>query len=153
MPTHLMLTKLIYFGRQIAYTVHNLHMNEWTVAIAFLLTHNTYIAQEMGRRVSRQVANRWLVAYTLLRNESIRELTASRLSEKRAREAQKAELKKRELDGKQKVITKGDEELEVTSVTIETTEQSKQSVDSFPEQQGSQNDTGSSDHRENMTQM
>jgi len=125
-------------------------MNEWTVAITFLLTHNTYIAQEMGNRVSRQVANRWLVAYTLLRNESIRELTASRLSEKRAREAKKAELKKRELDGKQKAITKGDEELEITSVT---SEQSKQSADSVPDQQGSQNDTGSSDHRENTTQM
>jgi len=108
----------------------------------------------MGHRVSRQVANRWLVAYTLLRNESIRELTASRLSEKRAKEAQKAELKKRELDGKQKAITKRKEELEVTSVTIETTEQRKQSVDSVPDQQGSRNDTGSSDQqRENMTQM
>ena len=35
----------------------------------------------MGPRVSRQAANRWLVAYTLLRNESIRTLTASRLRE------------------------------------------------------------------------
>ena len=34
-------------------------------------------------RVSRQAANRWLVAYTLLRNKALQELTAARLAEKR----------------------------------------------------------------------
>ena len=31
---------------------------------------------------SRQARNRWLVAYTLLRNPSLQELTASRIMEK-----------------------------------------------------------------------
>ena len=102
----------------------------------------------MSHRASRQVANRWLVAYTLLRNESIRELTASRLGEKRAREAEKAESKKRELNRKQKAVTEGDE---VIGVTIETTEQSNESADSFPDQQGSRDETGSTGHAENTT--
>jgi len=36
----------------------------------------------IGKRRSYQARNRWLVAYTLLRNPSLQELTASRIEER-----------------------------------------------------------------------
>ena len=64
----------------------------------------------MGPRVSRQAANRWLVAYTLLRNESIRTLTASRLRENPKRKEKKKHKKKPK--GKDKNTEEEEEEEE-----------------------------------------
>jgi len=41
---------------------------------------------DAGKRRSYQARNRWLVAYTLLRNPSLQELTASRIEEKKPQE-------------------------------------------------------------------
>ena len=55
-----------------------------------------YVALSAGDarlpRVSRRAANRWLKAYTLLHNASTLELTASRLQQKREREAEQRKV-------------------------------------------------------------
>ena len=117
-------------------------------------THNT--VQRMGPRVSRQAANRWLVAYTLLRNESIRTLTASRLRENPKRKEKKKHKKKPK--GKDKNTEEeeggaggeeageaGGEETGVTRVIIETPEPSVQSGASSSDQQWSRNETSSTE--------
>ena len=115
----------------------------------------------MGPRVSRQAANRWLVAYTLLRNESIRTLTASRLRENPKRKEKKKHKKKSK--GKDKNTEEEEEEEEegeaggeeageaggeetgVTRVIIETPEPSVQSGASSSDQQWSRNETSSTE--------
>ena len=114
----------------------------------------------MGPRVSRQAANRWLVAYTLLRNESIRTLTASRLRENPKRKEKKKHKKKSK--GKDKNTEEeeeeeaggadgeeaggaGGEETGVTRVIIETPEPSVQSGASSSDQQWSRNETSSTE--------
>ena len=110
-------------------------------------TH-THTAQRRGPRVSRQAANRWLVAYTLLRNESIRTLTASRLRENppkpKGKKKHKKELKSKaeQKDTEEGGGEKG-EEAGVTRVIMETPEPSELSGTSLSDQQGSRNETSS----------
>ena len=120
-------------------------------------THtHTHTVQRMGPRVSRQAANRWLVAYTLLRNESIRTLTASRLRENPKWKEKKKHKKKPK--GKDKNTEEeeggadgeeaggaGGEETGVTRVIIETPEPSVQSGASSSDQQWSRNETSSTE--------
>ena len=126
----------------------------------------------MGPRVSRQAANRWLVAYTLLRNESIRTLTASRLREnpkwkekKKHKKKPKGKDKNTEEEeggadgeeaggadgeeaggaGGEEAGGAGGEETGVTRVIIETPEPSVQSGASSSDQQWSRNETSSTE--------
>ena len=76
-------------------------------------------------RVSRQAANRWLVAYTLLRNRTLQELTAARLEEKREVE------RKEEREGREDSVEK---EAVVDEPVHETSMQSGMKIrDSFQE--------------------
>ena len=124
-------------------------------------TH-THTAQRTGPRVSRQAANRWLVAYTLLRNESIRTLTASRLRENppkpkgkekhENKSKSKVEQDDTEEGGGAEDTEEGGgaegEEAGVTRVIIETPEPSELSGASFSDQQGSRNETSSMEDTE-----
>ena len=44
-------------------------------------------------RVSKKAYNRWMVAYTLLRNPSLQELTASNLKDVKTADSKPADLK------------------------------------------------------------